>query len=187
MKKIIGSLVFAAVASVAAAAPPDERWIHVRVDDSGGEKGRVDIQVPLGMVRSLLPVIKGAHARGSIRVDAPSLELAQFREYWTAVKAARDGEYVTVRDDDSDVRIAKRGGQLLLRVDDKAGKSRVRMRVPLPLVDAVFAGGESLDLAALGAALANAPEGELLAAWDGNSHVRIWIDEAAAPAREDAP
>lgn len=185
MKKILGSIVLAAFAGVATAS--DDRWIHVRVDDADGGKGRVDIQVPIGMVQSLLPVLKGAHARGAIQVDASSVDLAELREYWTAVRSAKDGEYVTVRHEDSDVRIAKRGGQLLLNVDDKGGKSRARMKVPVPMIDAVLAGGDTLDLTALGVALANAPAGEILAVDDEGSHVRIWIDGAAAPARQDAP
>jgi len=187
MKKLLGCLVLVGVAGGAAAAASGDRWIHVRVDDADGDKGRVDIQVPIGMVQSLLPVLKGAHAHGSIQVDAQSMDLAEFREYWTAVRTAKDGEYVTVRDEDSNVRIAKRGGNFLLSVDDKGGKSRVRMKVPLPIIDAVLAGGDSMDLGALGGALAKAPTGEILAVDDEDSHVRIWIDEAAAPAREDTP
>ncbi len=187
MKKLLGCLVLVGIAGGAVAAASDDRWIHVRVDDADGDKGRVDIQVPIGMIESLLPILKGVHGHGSIHVDAKSMDLAEFREYWTALRAAKDGEYVTVRDEDSDVRIAKRGGNFLLTVDDKGGRSRVRMKVPLPIVDAVLAGGETLDLGALGGALAKAPAGELLSVDDEDSHVRIWIDGAAAPAREDAP
>jgi len=186
MKKLLGCLILVGVAGGAVAAASDDRWIHVRVDDANGDKGRVDIQVPIGMVQSLLPVLKGARAHGSIHIDAQSLDLAEFREYWTAVKNAKDGEYVTVRDEDSNVRIAKRGGNFLLTVDDNGGRSRVRMKVPLPFIDAVLAGGDSMDLDALSGALAKAPSGEILAVDDENSHVRIWIDGSAAPAREDA-
>ncbi len=187
MKRLLGCLVLVGVASGAVAAASDDRWIHVRVDDADGDKGRIDIQVPIGMVQSLLPVLKGAHAHGSIQADAKSVDLAAFREYWTAVRTAIDGEYVTVRDEDSNVRIAKRGGNFLLTVDDKGGRSRVRMKVPLPIIDAVLAGGDTMDLNALGAALAKAPTGEILAVDDEESHVRIWIDRSAAPSREDTP
>jgi hypothetical protein len=187
MKKLLVSLILAGFAGGAAAAASDGKWIHVRVDDAGGDKGRVDIQVPIEMVQSLLPVLKGAHARGSIQVDSKSVNLDEFREYWAAVRAAKDGEYVTVRDQDSNVRIAKRGGNFLLTVDDKAGKSQVRMKVPLPIIDAVLASGDSLDLGALSGALAKAPTGEILTVDDENSHVRVWIDGSAAPAREDTP
>jgi hypothetical protein len=185
MKKILGALVITVCASAATSASAGDRWIHLRVDDADGGNGRVDIQVPVGMVQSLLPVLKGVNGGGSIRVDSRSLDIAELREYWTAVRNANDGEYVTVRDQDSNVRIAKRAGHLLLNVDDEGGKSRVRMKVPVPMIDAVLTGRDTLDLNALGIALANAPDGELLSVDDEGSHVRIWIDGAAAPARED--
>ena len=186
MKKLLGCLALVGVVGGMALAASDDRWIHVRVDDAGGDRGRVDIQVPIGMVANLLPVLKQAHAHGSIHADGKALDLAEFREYWTALRAAKDGEYVTVRDGDSDVHLAKRGGNFLLTVDDKGGRSRVRVKVPLPLIDAVFTGGDTIDLGALGQALEKAPAGELLTVEDEDSHVRVWIDGAAAPAREDA-
>jgi hypothetical protein len=187
MKKLMGSLILAAFAGGAAGAAPDDRWIHIRVDATDGAKGRVDIQVPVGMVSNLLPALQRAHGHGSIDVDGDSMDLAEIRGYWNAVRAAKDGDYVTVRDEDSHVRISKRRGYFRVNVDDKGGKSRVRMQLPLPLVDAVFERGETIDFEALGGALAKAPEGELLTVDDEDSHVRIWIDGAAAPAREDAP
>lgn len=185
MKKILGALVITLCAGAATPVSAADRWIHVRVDDADGGKGRVDIQVPVGLVQSLLPVLRGVNGGGSVRVDSKSLDVAELREYWSAVRNANDGEYVTVRDRDSNVRIAKRAGHLLLNVDDDGGKSRVRMKVPVPMIDAVLTGGDTLDMNALGIALANAPDGELLSVNDEDSRVRIWIDGAAAPARED--
>jgi hypothetical protein len=187
MKRLLGCLVLAGVAGGAARAAPDDRWIHIRVDDADGAKGRVDIQVPVELVSSLLPALKRAHGHGSIHVDAKPVDLAEIRGYWSAVRAAKDGDYVTVRDADSDVRVSKRGGYFRLTVDDKGGKTRIRMKVPLPLVDAVLDGGDTIDLDALGVALAKTPVGELLIVDDEDSHVRIWIDGEAAPARKDAP
>ena len=187
MKKLLGCLVLAGVAGVTAAATSDDRWIHIRVDDADGAKGRVDIQVPIALVSSLLPVLKQAHGHGSIHVDGDAVDLEEIRGYWSAVRSAKDGEYVTVRDADSDVRVSKRGGYFLVNVDDKGGRSRVRMKLPLPLVDAVLNGRDSINFEALGGALAQAPPGEILTVDDEDSHVRIWIDAAAAAPREDAP
>ena len=188
MKKILGCLILACVAGDAArAAATDDRWIHVRVDAADGAKGRVDIQVPVGVVSSLLPALQGRHGGGSIHVDGKQVHLQEFRGYWNAVRAAKDGDYVTVRDEDSDVRISKSGGYLRLTVHEKRGGSRVRMKVPLPLVDAVLVSGDTIDLDALGSALAKAPVGELLTVDDDDSHVRIWIDEQPAATREDRP
>ena len=185
MRKLLGALVLASVAGCASAATSDDRWIHLRVDDAGGDNGRVDIQVPIGLVSTLLPALKGKHGHGGIHVDGKDVDMAEIRGYWNAVRSAKDGEYVTIRDDDSDVRISKHGGFLRVTVDERAGGSRVRMKMPIPLVDAVLAGGDRLDLDAVGAALARIPVGEILTVDDDDSHVRIWIDGEAAPARED--
>jgi hypothetical protein len=186
MKKLLGCLALAGVVGGVARAASDDRWIHIRVDDADGAKGRVDIQVPVSLVSSLLPALNRSHGHGTIQLgDDSSMDLAELRDYWKAVRGAKDGEYVTVRDRDSDVRVSKRGGYFLLNVDDRGGKSRVRMKVPLPLVDAILDGGDEINLDALGGALAKAPEGELLTVDDDDSHVRIWIDDAVAPPRED--
>jgi len=188
MKKILGCLVLACITGGAArASASDDRWIHVRVDDADGAGGRVDIQVPIGMVSGLLPALKGAQSRGSIRVDRKRVDLDELRGYWNAVRTAKDGEYVSVRDDDSDVRISKSGGFVRLNVDERGGGSRVRMKIPLELVDAALANGDTFDFDAIGKALAIAPAGELLTVDDDDSHVRIWIDTQPAAAREDRP
>jgi len=187
MRRLLGALVLASVTGSVSAAASDDRWIHVRVDDAGGEDGRVDIQVPVGLVSTLLPALKGKGGHGGIHVDGKDVDMEEIRGYWNAVRAAKDGEYVTVRDAESDVRISKSAGFLRVTVDDRDGGSRVRMKMPIPLVDAVLAGGNSLDLDAVGAALAKIPVGEILTVDDEDSHVRIWIDGEAAPARGDRP
>jgi len=187
MRNLLGALVLASVAVSASAAASDDRWIHVRVDDAGGEHGRVDIQVPVGLVSTLLPALKGKHGHGAIELNGKDLDMAEIRGYWSAVRSAKDGEYVTVRDNDSDVRISKSGGFLRVTVDDRDGGSRVRMKLPVPFVDAVLAGGNTIDADAVGAALAKVPVGEILTVDDDDSHVRVWIDGEAAPARADRP
>jgi len=188
MRKILGCLVVTCtVLGAPRAAATDDRWIHVRVDEATGGKGRVDIQVPVGWVSSLLPALDGLHGHGSIHVGGQHVRLGEMRDSWNAVRAARDGEYVRVRDEDSDVRISKRGGYLHVTADDEGDGSRIRMKVPLALVEAVLAGGDTLDFDALGAALAKVPPGELLTVDDEESHVRIWIDGRPTAAREDRP
>jgi len=61
------------------------------------------------------------------------------------------------------------------------------MKIPVQLVDAVLSGGDTLDFDAVGSALVKVPSGEILTVDDEDSHVRIWIDDEAAPAREDKP
>jgi hypothetical protein len=185
MRRTWGCLVLAGFVGGAAIAS-EQRWIHVKVDGNG-DGGHVDIQVPVELVSTVLPVLGASRAHGGIQVDGKSMDLAELRGYWTALKATKDGEYLTVRDADSDVKVGKRDGCVDVAVDDKAGKSRVRMKIPLPVLDAVLTGGDTVDAGALGAALAQAPVGELLAVDDEDSHVRVWIDRDAAPARKEKP
>lgn len=188
MKKLLGAMIVAAVASGGAwAGSSGSRWIHIRVDDNDEGHGRVDIQVPITMVSGLLPALKDRVPAGSLHIDGKDVDVDELRRYWTAVRDAQDGEYLTVRDDDAHVRIAKSGQTLLLNVDERSGGGRVRMRIPVPLVDAVLAGGDRVDLDTLGRALEKAPSGDLLTVDDEDSHVRIWIDAAPAPARGEAP
>jgi hypothetical protein len=176
------------IASLAgvAAAGSDDRWIHVRVDDAGSDGGHVDIQVPIGLVSSLLPALSGKHSKGSIHVDGKERDLAELRGYWNAVRAAKDGDYVTVRDGDSDVRVSKSGGVMKVTANDRGGTSRVRMTIPVSLVDAVLASENSIDFGAISGALAKAPLGDLITVDDEDSHVRIWIDNEASAARDGA-
>jgi hypothetical protein len=188
MKKLLGSLILTLAAGfVPWASAADDRWIHLRVDDADGAKGRVDIQVPIGMVATLLPVLNGKHGKGSIHIDGSSVDVAELRGYWSAVRSAKDGDYVTVRNEGSDVRISKSDGFLRVSVDGSGRSGRVRMKVPLPLVDAVLAGGDTIDLAAVGGALARAPSGELLTVDGDDGHVRVWIDAKPEAAREETP
>jgi hypothetical protein len=186
MNKILGGLVIAGCALVyASEADAAEKWIHVRVDDAGEANARVDIQVPVGLVSTLLPALQGKHGVHALQVDGSNVDMADLRKYWNAVRDAKDGQYVTVRDAGSEVRISKSGGFLKLLVNDQGGGSRVRMKIPVPFVDAVMAGGDQIDADSIGTALEKAPLGDLLTVDDEDSHIRIWIDTEASPARED--
>ena len=188
MRSVLRAIMITSMAASGAwAGATDDRWIHVRVDDQGGGNGRVDIQVPIAMVSALLPMLKDKPSSGTVHIDGADVDLDQMRDYWAAVRDAKDGEYITVRDEDARVRIAKSSGRLLLNVDESAGGGRLRMKIPLPLVDAVLAGGKALDLTSIGRALEKSPCGELLSVDDENSHVRMWIDATPAAAREDRP
>ena len=190
MNKILGAIIVTGLAALpAAAATTRDRWVHVRVDgtDGGDGPGRVDIQVPIGMVSAMLPIVRGKHGDHRIVVDGRDVDMEELRGYWSAVRGAKDGEYVTVRDPEANVRIAKSGGVVLVSVDERDGRGRVRMKIPVAIVDAVFARADGIDLGAIGQALERAPLGELITVDDEDSHVRIWIDTAPAPAREDQP
>jgi hypothetical protein len=174
--------------TLAPAASADSRWIHVRVDEDGEDGARVDIQVPLTMVSSLLPTLKKKIEihEGRIDLGDGEMTLDEMRGYWAAVKSAKDGNYVTVRDGSDTVRISKRGGVVHVDVSGNRGSERVKLRLPAALVDAVLGADDTLDVGELVRALGSVPNGEIIAVDDDESRVRIWIDDTPEPAREDA-
>jgi hypothetical protein len=171
------------------AAADSTRWIHVQVHEDGGDGARVDVQVPLAMVSSLLPTLKKKIEihEGRIDLGDDEMTLDEMRGYWAAVKGAKDGNYVTVRDGSDSVRIAKRGGVVHVDVSSDRGNERVKLRLPAPLVDAVLGKDDTLDVGELVKALSAVPNGEIIAVDGDDSRVRIWIDDKPQPAGDDAP
>ena len=186
MRHLCGALVLA-VAATATGAAAGDRWIHIRVDDRSDRDSSVDVQVPLSMISAMLPTLKARVDAEGLSLHGRDMSLAEARGYWTAVRAAKDGDYVRVRDAGNDVRVSKKGGFLLVDVDDKGeGGGKVRVRMPVTLVDAVLSRGEAIDLDALGKAVADLPDGDVVLVEDGDSHVRIWIDgRPAEPSGSD--
>ena len=168
-------------------AASDGRWIHVRVDEDGDHGAKVDVQVPLSMVSSLMPTLRAKmDVDGHLDFGSSDVSLDELRAYWKAVKESKDGNYVTVKDGSDTVRIAKRGG--VVHVDVKGSGERVTMRLPVPIVDAFLGTKDTLDVGALVEALHDVPNGELIAVDDDDSKVRIWIDDRPSPVRdEDTP
>lgn len=188
MRRAVAAACVFGLVSIASAAGRADRWIHLRVEERSGGGARVDVQVPVAMLSSLMPALQVRLDRGTIACDGTDVSLAELRAYWTAARKSRDGEYVTVRDAESHVRVAKINGWVHINVDEKSGdRERVRIRVPVPVVDALLGGDQTVDLAAVGRALEKAPDGELIRVEDGDDEVRIWIDGRPAPSREDGP
>jgi hypothetical protein len=186
-----GWTVVAAIWVMAAPAPAASdagRWIHVRVDEDGAHGAKVDVQVPLSMVSSLMPTLKAKmDVNGRLDFGSTDVSIDEMRAYWKAVKDARDGNYVTLREGSETVRISKRGGVVHVETTSHGGSEKVTMRLPVPLVDAFLGQKDTLDFPALLDALRDVPSGELIAVDDDDSKVRIWIDDRPSPAREDAP
>ena len=176
-----------------------EQWIHVRVESKEDKGETVRVNVPVEMAVKVLPAIKQERLHeGKVRIDNAHLEDVDLRALLDAVRTAKDGEYVTIQDKENDVRIAKSAGYLYIHVSDKehpakakkteAGKeapakaavareSRVEIKIPMKVVDALFsAGKDELDVLAALQALAANGDTELVSVKDEENTVRIWID-----------
>lgn len=174
----------AGVASVALAgiafAGPGDRWLHVRVDEHGPGGEKVRVNLPLSMVGNILPHIDSEDFHhGRIHFDGhDEWDARQVRAIWEAVRTSGDGEFVTVEGEDEDVRVAREGAYLLIKVDEH-GRSgeKVDVKVPVTVVDALLSGeGDELNIAAALEALGRHGDAELVSVVDDDSHVRIWVD-----------
>jgi hypothetical protein len=179
--KILGSALLAMQAIVLAAgqAVAADLWIHVKVDGHKGKDERVSINMPLAMARNLSGMVSdGERHHGRMRIHDHDYQVSELRRAWREIERGPDANFITVKDPDSDVKIAKRGDYLELRAVERNGdREEVEARVPLPVVSALFSGdGDELNVEAALQELARAGQGELLTIHSDDETVRIWID-----------
>jgi hypothetical protein len=162
-----------------AAAAPAEKYLHVNVaDPSKGES--VNVNVPLSMAEKILPAIHNHDLHdGKVSIHEAEMNGVDVRALLDAVRTAPDNEFVTVKDKDSDVRVAKANGNIIVHVIDKKNKEqKVDVTVPLKVVDALFATEkkDELDIAAALRALSDAGDILLVTVQDSSQKVRVWVD-----------
>jgi len=183
--------------TITASSTKTEQWIHVRVESKEDHGETVRVNVPVEMAAKVLPAINKDNLHdGKVRINSSHMNDLDLRTILDAVRTSRDGEYVTVQGSDNDVRVAKSAGYLYIHVTDKsegrkaatkdrkaeakaaAGhESRVEIKVPMKVVDAVFsAGKDELDLVAGLKALSAHGDTELVTVKDKENTVRVWVD-----------
>ena len=157
-----------------------DRWLHVRVTNPGTKEETVRVNVPLELAEKVLPTInKDRLHGGKVKMDDIDCHGVDVRALADAVRTSKDGEFVTVQNKDSDVRVAKLNGYLFVHVFDKnrAKKSQVEVKVPMRVVDALFSGSkDELDLVAALHALSAQGDTELVSVKDEENTVRVWLD-----------
>ena len=180
---LMATVMMAALAS-AQSAPP-ERWLHVRVVDTGAGGETVRVNIPLSLAEKVLPAIK-AHRleKGKLKLNEFSLHEVDIRGVLEAVRNTRDGEFVTVQGSRQDVRVAKEAGNLLVQVRERREgneTNRVDIKLPMTVVEALLSGGQDeLDIAAAVRALAAHGDAELVTVQERNNTVRVWVDSKNA-------
>lgn len=157
-----------------------DRWLHVRVSNPSKNEETVRVNVPLELAEKVLPTInKDRLHSGRVRFDDIDCHGIDLRALVDAVRTSKDGEFVTVQNKDSDVRVAKHNGTLFVHVFEKnrPRKSEVEVKVPMKVVDALFSGDkDELDLVAGLRALSSQGDTELVSVKDEENTVRIWLD-----------
>lgn len=172
-------LAAAVTAQVVRAAAPAERYLHVNVEDPAkGES--VNVNVPLAMAEKILPAINnhGLHD-GKVTIHNAEMNGVDIRALLDAVRTAPDNEFVTLTNKDSNVRVAKSNGNIIVHVIGKENKGqKVDVTVPLKIVDALFdtAKNDELDVAAALRALSDAGDILLVTVQDSSQKVRVWVD-----------
>jgi hypothetical protein len=165
-----------------------DRWLHVRVVSTESKNETVRVNVPLDMAEKVLPAInKDRLHNGKVRFNDTDMNGVDLKTILDAVRTAKDGEFVTVQSNDSDVRVAKQGGYMFVHVTEKtpssmkngkpSEKSRVEVKIPMKVVEALFsAGKDELDLVAALRALSAHGDTELVSVKSDDNTVRIWLD-----------
>jgi hypothetical protein len=187
LKKMLGLMV--SIFAFAALAMPADRWIHIRVIESGPDGDRVRINIPLSLAEAVLPTIKAEKfCEGKVKVEGHALGQVDLRALLEAVSKAQDNQYVTVESKDENVEVAKAGEFLLIKVHENregAGKTAGRrkaantvdIKIPFKVAHALLSGGnDELNVLAAVRALGEYPSLELVTVKDESDNVRIWVD-----------
>jgi hypothetical protein len=176
--KILGSVLLAAALTAGQAVAAD-LWIHVKVDGRGNKDERVSINMPLSMARNLSGTFsEDGHGRGRMRIHDHDYKVSELRRAWREIERGPDANFITVKDPDSDVKIAKRGDYLEMHAVNRNGdREEVEARIPLTVVSALLSGdGDEINLDAALDELSRHGQGEILTVRGADETVRIWID-----------
>jgi hypothetical protein len=184
MKKLAILVMAAAALLVFSTAPAatSGQWLHVAVDEKGPDGSVVRVNVPIELVTKILPLVHHENLSGGkvkLNLGDENMTAADIRAILDAVRSSRDGEYVTVDGPKEKVRVAKRGGFLLVQATENKEKQQiVEVKLPLAVVDALLSGAQNdeLNVAAAIDALAQHGTGDIVTVKGDDSHVRIWID-----------
>jgi hypothetical protein len=164
----------------AGSSSPHDRWLHVRVTNPNSNDETVRVNVPLEVAEKVLPTInKDRLHNGRVKYNEIDCHGVDLHALLDAVRTSTDGEFVTVQNKDSDVRVAKRNGYLFVNVFEKnhPKKSQVEVKVPMKVVDALLSGGkDELDLVAGLRALSTQGDTELVSVKGDDNNVRVWLD-----------
>lgn len=169
-------LLLAAAAGRPAPAAQGLLWLHVEIENAGGEDG--GLHVPAGAVGALLRMAPDAvFEDGQFHVGAEyAPALRALRAVWRQLQAAGDGEPVTAQHEDALVRVARAGERLEVHVE--YGGREAQGSVPAAVVEALLSGaGDTLHIDAGLAALQALP-GEVVHVTEPDRRVRIWVDDS---------
>ena len=177
MRVLSLAMTLLAVAGTAAAA--SDLWLHVRVDEAGGAKVRINL--PVALLEKAIPMIPMEHMNGHhMHFGDANFDLADLREMWAEISQGPDMTFVTVEEDDESVRVWKEKGLLHVQVRENGGEETVDVKMPASVVDVLLSGeGDELNIRGAIEELVAKGGGDLVTVKDRDDGVRIWIDDVA--------
>ena len=189
MKKVLLGLAVIFLTRTGALAA--DRWVHVKVEGGGAQGETVRINLPLSLAEKVLPAIHTDKlCAGKVKVNKGDIHDLDLRAVMEALRTAPDNEFITVESRHDNVRVAKAGGNLLIKVQEnketagtkaktetKTRAETVNVTVPIAVVDALLSGAQDeLDILAAVRALGAVGDTVLVSVDDGHDRVRIWVD-----------
>ena len=163
-------------------AASQERYLHVRVSHPGSNE-LVRVNVPLSLASKVIPAINHGQLRdGKVQIGDFHADEVDVRAIIDALKTSPEGEFVTVQNNDNDVRVAKEHGQLVIHVVDKGhggdSKQNVDVTIPWEVAQALISNTteHQLNIEAAIHALESAGDVTLVRVTGQDENVRVWID-----------
>ncbi len=154
------------------------RYLHVKVTNPTSHE-LVRVNIPLTLAEKVIPAINHGELRnGKVHIGNLNADKVNVRAILDALKTAPEGEFVTVQDNGSDVRVAKEHGQVVVHVIDKDSKENVDVTVPWDVVEALVSdtSSDQLNVEAAIKALQNVGDTTLVRVSGHDENVRVWVD-----------
>ncbi len=169
---------FGATVGTQAAQQGPESWIHIEIDREGDD--HVNLNLPLAAIEAALALAPESIVRdGQLQLGQQQVPVAVIRGMWQELRSVGDAEFATIQHEGNNVRIAREGETILVRVssEDDDGED-VRVEIPVPVVDALLSGdGDMLNIRAAIQELSTM-RGEMVRVIAANNNIRVWIDES---------
>ena len=169
-----------AVASVGTQAQQtSEPWIHVEIDRDGDD--HINLNLPLAAIEAAIALAPSSIVEnGQLQLGQEhKVPVAAIRGMWEELRSVGDAEFATIQHEGNDVRIAREGDTILVRVSEEGDDddADVRVEIPVPVIDALLSGeGDMLNVRAAIQELSTM-RGEMILVIEANNNIRIWIDE----------
>lgn len=176
--KIAGLALAALLFALPAAA--QDLWLHVKVDESGGDNARVTVNLPIALLESALPMIESAGEieDGRIVIHDADVSVDDLRRVLDELTRSPDATFAEVETDTERIVFFKDGAYLRVETDATAEGTEIRAQFPIAVLEALLSGpGDQLDVAAALKALAAHGPGDLVTVRDRDATVRVWIDD----------